>query len=120
MSHEILPYGIAIVLALAWGLVVPRLVLRRAFGPGVPLNPFKRQKVELAPRDEAALAGLVFATSMVIFDLTLRYSRWWLYGNVSDRPRVEQIVEAVFTSLLSGCLFGLSSIAFDHRIRRSD
>ncbi len=120
MSHEVLPYGVAITLAGVWALMVPRLVLRCALGPKVPLNPFKRQNVELRPRDSGFLYGFCFATAMASFDLTLRYSRWWIYGNPSDRPGLSQIVEVVFTSLLSGCLFGLFTIAFDGRTRSSD
>jgi hypothetical protein len=119
MSHSILPYGIAITLAGAWGLLVFRPVLHCVFGSVVPLNPFKRPKLELAPRDEAALVGFFFAATMVIFDLTLRYSRWWLCGNASDRPGIEQIVDIVFSDLLAGCLFGLVSIASNRRKRRS-
>jgi len=111
MFREILPYGVAFVLAMAWATVVPWLLAVRRFGSEVPFNPFKRQKANLNIGGNMFEGVVPFGVSLAIFGLAHRYLRWRLFGTPGDQPTIEMIADEVLSGLLGGVLFGLLNSA---------
>ena len=50
---------------------------------------------------------LGIGVGLFIFDLADRYIRWKLYGNPSDQPQFQNVIELLYSSLLGGAIFGL-------------
>jgi len=112
MRHEILPFGIAMVLALAWGMFALWLLRRRVLGPGTSLNPFQRRIRNFTFGQSLYEGVAVFGLSLAIFDVTDRYFRLKLYGVGADRLTVAAVVTELIWSLFGGVLFGLLSAFF--------
>jgi hypothetical protein len=111
MYREILPYGVAFVLAMTWATVVPWLLAVRKFGRAVPFSPFKRRKANLNIGGNMFEGVVLFGVSLAIFGLVHRYLRWRLYGIPADQPTTEMIADEVLPSLLGGFLLGLFNSA---------
>src|SRR5215472_4497344 len=102
MSHEILPFLLALTIALSWAICIP-LLLARWSGIDLPLNPFKRRRVKTSIERYITEVGvLTFGVGMLIFDLCDRYIRWKMFGGPSDRLTPEQIVGSVLGCLIAG------------------
>jgi len=119
MSHQILPFSLALSLGLLWVIYMPRVVLRLS-GIAVPWSPFRR----LLPvsgnlaRFVLQVGVLTVGIACLIFDLSNRYIRWAMYGNPSDRITTGHVIEQVLGCLFVGILYGLLIGLMDSRKSR--
>jgi hypothetical protein len=115
MTHEILPFLLALPLPLLWIFFAIPLIYR-LLGDSVPLNLRKRWSVKRSPEQSIFLDGVLYwAIPMFGFRMTDLCLRWRLYGNPADHPTSADLVNEVFASVLGGVLFGFLSAYLSQR-----
>src|SRR4051794_40512174 len=108
MNHQVLPFGLAVILSLVWVYFSTRLLLRSKGGP-ISWNPIGNRGKKLTEWQDYLGIAVVFGIGIFIDDLAYRYIRWKLYDNPSDHPQAQSVVGLLYSSLLGGVLFGLLS-----------
>ncbi len=107
MNHQVLPFVFALILALVWAYLSSRLLLRSPDGKisWSPIN--RRGKEPIGFEAHFGFGMLGIGVGLFILDLADRYIRWKLYGNPSDQPQLQNVIELLYSSLLGGAIFGL-------------
>ena len=109
MTHEVLPFLIALTLGVCWMIIGVPLCFRM-FGVSLPLNPRKRPSVKLSFEQRVFVDGVLYwGVSMFIFHNADIYIRWWLYGSPMVARPLSGFAESLLEAVLGGFIFGLMS-----------
>lgn len=109
MTHEVLPFLIALTLGVCWMILGIPLCFRM-FGISLPLNPRKRSSVKLSFEQTVFVSGVLYwGVSMFIFHNADIYVRWWLYGSPMVPPPLSGFAESLLEAVIGGLIFGLMS-----------
>lgn len=115
MNRDVLPFAVALVLTLLWVYLSMQLFLRLQ-KRGVSWNLLKLRKMKLTGAQNFFGSGLLaFGVGTFIFDLSIRYVRWKLYGNPPDQLHFQSVIQVLFSALLGGVIFGMLSAAFNSK-----